>query len=82
MNPCPELVGGTDQLSWGLLHQILDSGHRKAEVYSTKSWMHLAQHLVAPVHPALSKKGHIGDVDVDHFWGRGRELLDPQLQGL
>ena len=51
-------------------------------MYGTQSWMHLAQHLVAPVHPALSKKGHIGKGDMDHFWGRGRELLGPQLHGL
>ena len=54
----------------------------KAEAYGMKSWMHLAQHLVAPVHRALSKKGHIRHGDVDYFWGRGRELLGPQLQGL
>ena len=80
--PCPVLVGGTDQLSWGLLTQILDSSQRKAEAYGTNSRMHQAQHLVAPVHPALSKKGHIGHGDVDHFWGRGTELLGPQLQRL
>ena len=51
-------------------------------MYSTKSWMHLAQHLVARVHPALSKKVHIGHGDVDHFWGRGMELLGPRLPGL
>ena len=60
----------------------MHNSHKKAESYGTNSWMHQSQHLVAPVHPALSKEGHIGHGDVDHFWGRGGELLGPQFQRL
>ena len=44
--------------------------------------MHQSHHLVAPVHPAFSKKGHIRHGYVDHVLGRGVELLGPQRQRL